>query len=93
VQKERTVKHDKPWKDWSDDELSDEADEGRRGQGAVVEATRRFRVSSDKYSRRLVVLTVILTVLTLIQAIAVVPVIKEWFRAAPPPAHWLAIEE
>jgi len=33
----------KPWKDWSDDDLADEAQRGLQGQGAIVEAMRRHR--------------------------------------------------
>jgi hypothetical protein len=77
----------KPWKDWTDDELAREAEIGSRGQGAVVESTRRLRdrvdafsASSDKYSARMLWLNIILTVLTLVQVIAVIPVIKGWFK-------------
>jgi hypothetical protein len=59
---------------------------GLQGQGAPVEAMRRLRVAieqlsakSDTYSRRMWWLTIILTVLTLVQAIAAIPVIKAWF--------------
>lgn len=34
---------EQPWRDWSDDELADAADNGMRGQGAVVESLRRHR--------------------------------------------------
>jgi hypothetical protein len=34
----------KPWKEWTDDELAKEAQTGLRGQAAVVESTRRLRV-------------------------------------------------
>jgi hypothetical protein len=77
----------KPWKDWTDDELADDADTGTRGQGAVVESTRRFRASSDSYSRRMLCLTIVLAVLTLVQVIAVVPVIKGWFNPKAPPTQ------
>jgi len=33
------------WTDWTEEELADEAQIGRRGQGAVVEAMRRLRIS------------------------------------------------
>jgi len=33
----------KPWTDWTDAELADEAQTGLRGQGAVVETLRRHR--------------------------------------------------
>ena len=54
----------KPWVDWTDEELANEAQTGIRGQGAVVEATRRLRVSTEKYSWALIFLTVILIFLT-----------------------------
>lgn len=69
-----------PNKDWTDDELAAEAQTGTRGQGAVVEAMRRLRESNDTYSQRMFWLTIVLTLLTLVQAIAVVPVIKGWFK-------------
>jgi hypothetical protein len=54
----------KPWKDWTDDELADAAQQGMYGQGAQVEAMRRLRTtievfsdSSDRYSRRMLWLT------------------------------------
>jgi hypothetical protein len=37
----------KPWKDWTDEELAGEAEIGRRGQGAVVESTRRLIVAIE----------------------------------------------
>jgi hypothetical protein len=59
---------------------------GADGQGAPVEAMRRLRVAieqssakSDVYSRRMFWLTVILTVLTVVQVIAAIPIIKAWF--------------
>jgi hypothetical protein len=75
----------KPWKDWTDDELADAAQQGITGQGAQVEAMRRlkesivtFSGSSDRYSRRMLWLTIVLLILTLVQAIAVLPTIKAW---------------
>jgi hypothetical protein len=75
----------KPWKDWTDDELADAAQQGMTGQGAHVEAMRRlkesivtFSGSSDRYSRRMLWLTIVLLILTLVQAIAVLPTIKAW---------------
>lgn len=76
----------KPWKDWTDDELADAAQQGMSGQGAQVEAMRRLRTtieafsdSSDRYSRRMLWLTIVLLLLTLVQAAAVVPIIRGWF--------------
>jgi hypothetical protein len=75
----------KPWKDWTDDELADAAQQGMTGQGAQVEAMRRlkesivtFSGSSDRYSWRMLWLTIVLLILTLVQAIAVLPTIKAW---------------
>jgi len=58
---------------FSDEELADQADVGLRGQGALVEMMSRLKTSIDKleksttlYSKWLVGLTLILTLLTLI---------------------------
>ncbi|KKU79795.1 MAG: hypothetical protein UY06_C0013G0009 [Candidatus Amesbacteria bacterium GW2011_GWA2_47_70] len=60
-------------KKFSDQELANQADMGLRGQGALVEMMSRLKYSIDKleksttfYSRWLVFLTIILTLLTLI---------------------------
>jgi hypothetical protein len=77
------------WRNLSDEKLARVAQDGLQGQGAPVEAMRRLRVAietasskSDTYSRRTLWLTIVLAVLTLVQAIAVVPtivsVIKSW---------------
>jgi hypothetical protein len=62
-------------RDRTDDELFAAAEAGLKGQGAVVEAMRRLRnalddlrQSSDKYSRRMLWLTIVLTVLTVVLA-------------------------
>jgi len=88
----------KPWKDWTDDELADAAQQGMTGQGAQVEAMRRlkesivtFSGSSDRYSRRMLWLTIVLLILTLVQAIAVVPNIKGWFAAQASTLDLLAL--
>ena len=60
----------KPWSKWTDEELADEAQRGQSGQGAIVETTRRLRVSTERYSGLLLWLTVILIVLTIILACA-----------------------
>jgi hypothetical protein len=59
------------WPKQSDDELIAEAQTGLRGQGAVVEAMRRLRISidalrksTDRYSWLLIGLTVVLAALT-----------------------------
>jgi hypothetical protein len=77
------------WRALSDDKLARIAQDDLQGQGAPVEAMRRLRVAlerasrkSDTYSRRMLWLTIVLAVLTLVQAIAVVPTIvsavKSW---------------
>ena|SRR5262249_33264328 len=40
----------KPWKDWTDDELADAAQQGLHGQGAPVEAMRRLRTTIETFS-------------------------------------------
>jgi len=78
------------WPQLSDEKLARIAQDGLQGQGAPVEAMRRLRVAietwsvkSDIYSRRVLWLTIILTILTLVQLIAAAPaivaVIKPWF--------------
>ena len=77
------------WRALSDDKLGRIAQDDLQGQGAPVEAMRRLRVAlerasrkSDTYSRRMLWLTIVLAVLTLVQVIAVVPTlvsaIKSW---------------
>jgi hypothetical protein len=73
------------WTELPDDKLAAMAQEGLQGQGALVEAMRRLRVSieragerSDRYSRLMLWLTIILAILTFVQAIAVLPTIKAW---------------
>lgn len=70
-----------------DDELIDRGEQGLRGQGASIEAMRRLRVAvedssgkSDTYSRRMFCLTIILAILTLIQVLAAVPSIEDWYK-------------
>jgi hypothetical protein len=76
-----------PWSELPDDEVARIARDDLQGQGAPVEAMRRLRVaieklsaSSDRYARWMLWLTVAVAFLTLVQAIAVVPVIKAWFN-------------
>jgi hypothetical protein len=73
------------WTELPDDKLAAMAQEGLQGQGAHVEAMRRLRVSieragerSDRYSRLMLWLTIILAILTFVQVIAVLPTIKAW---------------
>lgn len=78
------------WQQLSDEKLARIAQDGLQGQGAPVEAMRRLRVAidtasvkSDTYSRRMLYLTIVLAILTLVQVIAVGPeivaVIESWF--------------
>ena len=74
-------------RDWTDDQLFAEAQVGLKGGGPAVESMRRLResidrfsISSDRYSKRMLWLTVVLMVLTALQAIAVVPIILGWFH-------------
>lgn len=60
-------------KKFSDEELTNQADAGLRGQGALVEMMSRLKTSIDRleqsttfYSKWLVGLTLVLTLLTLI---------------------------
>jgi hypothetical protein len=75
------------WSRLSDQQLAKIAQDGLQEQGAPVEAMRRLRLalesagqSSDRYSRRMFWLTVIIAVLTAIQAISAIDVIKNWFK-------------
>jgi hypothetical protein len=75
------------WARLSDQELAKIAQDGLQGQGAPVEAMRRLRValesareSSDKYSRRMFWLTVIITVLTAVLMVGAIDVIRHWIK-------------
>ena len=79
------------WKRQTDEKLAKIARDDLQGQGAPVEAMRRLRVaienasaSSDRHARRMLGLTVVIAVLTLVQAVAVVPIINGWFNALVP---------
>ena len=70
--------------DLTDDRLGEVA-RNDMGSESAVEAMRRLRVAIEKssvesaiYSRRMFWLSIILFVLTLIQAIAAIPTIMEW---------------
>ena len=72
--------------DLPDDRLDEVARSDIQGSGPVVEAMRRLRVAIEKsnvesasYSRRMFWLSIILGLLTLVQAIAAVPTIMAWF--------------
>ncbi len=73
------------WTELTDEKLARIAQDGLQGQGAPVEAMRRLRVAieqssakSDIYSRRMLWLNIILTVLTVVQVIAAILTIKGW---------------
>jgi hypothetical protein len=70
------------WRHLSEEKLARIAQDDLQGQGATVEAMRRLRLAietasskSDTYSRRMLYLTIVLAVLTLVQTIAVAPTI------------------
>ncbi len=76
------------WRGLSDEKLARIAQDGLQGQGAPVEAMRRLRLAieaaggkSDTYSRRMLCLTIVLAILTLVQVIAVVPTIVSAIRS------------
>ena len=67
------------WSDHDWKQLADEAQAGLTGQGAVVEAMHRltdrfdaFSASSDRYSKRMYWLNIILLFLTVVQAAGVI---------------------
>ena len=62
------VQQQKPWWDWTDEELTAEAEASMRGQGALVESMRRLRASTEIHSWWLVFFTVVLVVLTIVLA-------------------------
>jgi hypothetical protein len=57
-----------PEHDWG--KLKESADNGLHGLGSLVEAIRRMDEASGRLSRRMLVLTYVMTALTLVQAIA-----------------------
>jgi hypothetical protein len=62
------VQQQKPWWDWTDEELATEAQASMRGQGALVESMRRLRASTEIHSWWLAFFTVVLAVLTIVLA-------------------------
>lgn len=67
----------KPWSEWTDEELADEAQTGQRGQGAVVEASRRLRAAIQRLDRLtttlakwLLAFTLVLVALAIAQLVA-----------------------
>jgi hypothetical protein len=76
------------WRNLTDEKLARVAQDDLQGQGAPVEAMRRLRLAieaasrkSDTYSRRMLWLTIVLAILTLVQVIAVVPTIVSAIRS------------
>jgi hypothetical protein len=65
------MKPSKPWREWADDDLADEAQEGLRGQGALVEALRRHREELVNQQRSTNVLTWVLIVLGILMIVLV----------------------
>ena len=62
----------KPWSEWTNTELADEAQTGLRGQGAVVEMMSRLKKATDNLNRSTTILFVInigLTIVIVILAI------------------------
>ena len=57
----------KPWEDWTDEELANEAQTGVRGQGANVEAMRRLREAVRREQHATTILTRVLLVFAVIQ--------------------------
>ena len=73
------------WQKQSWEELAEGADTGLRGSGGVVEANHRlteaianFQRSSDRYSGRMLWLTIVLTILTAVQVVALLPAFRLW---------------
>jgi hypothetical protein len=70
-----------------DHELVEFASQPEGGGGAIVEAMRRLReatdkarVSADRYSRRMLFLTWVLVILTVVLAVPVIKDIWHWWR-------------
>ena len=63
----------KPWKDWSDEQLAEAAQNGLSGQGAVVESVRRHRetvVELQQSATRLSWVMLALTIVGIFVALA-----------------------
>jgi hypothetical protein len=63
------------WKEWSDEDLPKEAQEGVRGQGAVVEMMRRLKDSTLWLSRVNLALALVMAIAAVIQ---IVYLLKHW---------------
>jgi predicted transcriptional regulator len=57
----------KSWKDWTDAELTDEAQQGLRGQGAAVEMARRLKDSNNRLTWVNVALTAAARIVAIVQ--------------------------
>ena len=69
------------WHKWTDEELAREAQEGLRGQGAVVEMMRRLRDAIVKQQRSTNWLTWVIIGLTVALVIVeVLPLLKQFLR-------------
>ena len=54
------------WRGKTYDELAEEADEGHRGRGAMVEANRRFARSTNRLTLFIAILTMAILLLTVL---------------------------
>jgi hypothetical protein len=57
----------KPWNEWADAELADEAQQGLRGQGAVVEMMRRLKDSNNRLTYMSIAVTLAALVVAIVQ--------------------------
>ena len=68
----------KPWEDWKDNELVEEAQQGLRGQGALAEMMRRLKNSTNILSWIMVALAVLQIVLTFQNPKIQTPYVTVW---------------
>ena len=68
---------DKPWEEWTNTELADEAQIGTRGQGAIAEMIRRLMAVTKQLERStarlgyiMIVLTAVILALTVVLVVA-----------------------
>jgi hypothetical protein len=78
---------DDEWSRLSDQQLAKVAKDDLQGQGAPVEAMRRLRTalekaseSNDRYSRKMFWLTLIITLLTAVQLIGAIDIVRHWVK-------------
>jgi hypothetical protein len=62
----------KPWEDWKDKELVEEAQQGLRGQGALVEMMRRLKGSTTYLSWVMVGLAVVQVIVAIVQVVLMI---------------------